>query len=228
MPRIIQPRRNTPLLPGTLKNLFFPPEEGEYQYFARAADCPFATGSEFVKAAWAADASMLCYARYGADRMTDDQLKANLAQGGLTLTAMIGADPLGRVNGYPSEQIAASDYLQVQRVRTILQRRIDKLFDEFDVIATAGSDSVAEPLTPLPRANPPEQKRDSGERPSAPDNSQRAPDGISSLCGLPALSVPCGFSSDNLPYGLQFNCARHERRRRDSGGAEVSIADRLA
>jgi aspartyl-tRNA(Asn)/glutamyl-tRNA(Gln) amidotransferase subunit A len=114
------------------------------------------------------------------------------------------ADPLGRINGYPSEQITASDYLQVQRVRTILQRRIDMLFDEFDVIATAGSDSVAEPLTPLPRANPPEEKRDSGERPSAPDNSQRAPDGISSLCGLPALCVPCGFSSDNLPYGLQF------------------------
>jgi aspartyl-tRNA(Asn)/glutamyl-tRNA(Gln) amidotransferase subunit A len=113
-------------------------------------------------------------------------------------------DPLGRVNGYPSEQISASDYLQVQRVRTILQRRIDTLFEEFDVIATAGSDSLAQPLTPLSRANPPERKRDSGERPGAPDNRQRAPDGISSLCGLPALCVPCGFSSDKLPYGLQF------------------------
>jgi hypothetical protein len=93
-PRIVQPKRNTPLLPPTLKNLFFPPEEDQYRYFARAAEFPFATGSDLIKAAWAADASMLCYARYGADRMTDDQLKANLAQGGLALTAQIGEDPL--------------------------------------------------------------------------------------------------------------------------------------
>jgi aspartyl-tRNA(Asn)/glutamyl-tRNA(Gln) amidotransferase subunit A len=114
-------------------------------------------------------------------------------------------DPLGQVNGYPSEQITATDYLQVQRVRAILQQRIDKLFDQYDVIATAGSNSVAQRLTPLPRgANPPLQKRSADAVARPPDNSQRAPDGISSLCGLPALSVPCGFSSDNLPYGLQF------------------------
>lgn len=108
-------------------------------------------------------------------------------------------DPLGQVNGYISEEMSATDYLQVQRVRKILQQRIDKLFDEFDVIATAGSNSVAQRLVPLPRgANQPRQN------PPPVDNSQRAPDGISSLCGLPALSVPCGFSSDNLPYGLQF------------------------
>ena len=113
-------------------------------------------------------------------------------------------DALGQVNAYPSEEIAAADYLQVQRVRTILQQRIDKLFDEFDVIATAGSNSVAQRLTPAPRGpNQPAQERPAAAaRPT--DNSQRAPDGISSLCGLPALSVPCGFSSDNLPYGLQF------------------------
>ena len=114
-------------------------------------------------------------------------------------------DPLGQVNGYPSEMMSANDYLQVQRVRAILQQRIDKLFDEFDVLATAGSNSTAQRLVPVPRgANPPQQKRggDAGAR--GPDNSQRAPDGISSLCGLPALSVPCGFSAGNMPYGLQF------------------------
>jgi aspartyl-tRNA(Asn)/glutamyl-tRNA(Gln) amidotransferase subunit A len=113
-------------------------------------------------------------------------------------------DPLGQVNGYPSSEIAATDYLQVQRVRKILQQRIDALFDDFDVIATAGSSSTAQRLVRGPR--PANQQP---QRPAAPaeprvDNSQRAPDGISSLCGLPALSVPCGFSSENLPYGLQF------------------------
>jgi len=114
-------------------------------------------------------------------------------------------DPLGQVNGYPSEMMTATDYLQVQRVRTILQRRIDLLFDQFDVIAAAGSNSKAQRLVPAPRgANPPQKKGGDAAAPRPADNSQRAPDGISSLCGLPALSVPCGFSSDNLPYGLQF------------------------
>ena len=114
-------------------------------------------------------------------------------------------DPLGQVNGYPSEQITASDYLQIQRVRKILQERIDRLFDQFDVIATAGSNSTASRLTPGPRpANLPAQKKAPDGSAPRVDNSQRAPDGVSSLCGLPALSVPCGFSSTNLPYGLQF------------------------
>jgi aspartyl-tRNA(Asn)/glutamyl-tRNA(Gln) amidotransferase subunit A len=33
---------------------------------------------------------------------------------------------------------------------------------------------------------------------------RRAPDGVSSLCGLPAISVPCGFSSKKLPFGMQI------------------------
>jgi len=110
-------------------------------------------------------------------------------------------DPLGQVNGYPSEELTATDYLQVQRVRAILQKRIDKLFDQFDVIATAGSATAAQRLVPPPRAQ--NQAAAPPERPTA-DNSQRAPDGISSLCGLPALSVLCGFNSENLPYVIQF------------------------
>ena len=110
-------------------------------------------------------------------------------------------DPLGQVNGYISQELSATDYLQVQRVRTILQKRIDRLFDSYDVIATAGSATAAQPLVPVPRGQ--NQPTAPAARPSV-DNSQRAPDGISSLCGLPALSVPCGFSGDNLPYGIQF------------------------
>ncbi len=28
--------------------------------------------------------------------------------------------------------------------------------------------------------------------------------GIGNVCGLPAVSVPCGFGKDGLPIGLQF------------------------
>jgi aspartyl-tRNA(Asn)/glutamyl-tRNA(Gln) amidotransferase subunit A len=101
-------------------------------------------------------------------------------------------DPVGQVNGYASSEFSATDYLQVQRVRTFLQKQIDRLFDDYDVLATAGESSAASPLSAPP------------EEDSAGPIARREPDGISSLCGLPALSVPCGFSQDKLPFGVQF------------------------
>lgn len=101
-------------------------------------------------------------------------------------------DPVGQINGYASREFSAADYLQVQRVRTFLQKQIDKLFDKYDVLAAAGESSAASPLSAPP------------EEDSAGPIAQREPDGISSLCGLPALGVPCGFSEKKLPFGVQF------------------------
>jgi Lipase (class 3) len=81
------------LLPGTLKNLFYPPEKAEYTYFQRAGDFPFLNANNIVQGCWAADAAMLSYARYGCRRMEDDELKENLARGGLELQKTIGVDP---------------------------------------------------------------------------------------------------------------------------------------
>jgi hypothetical protein len=72
---MVSPQRHTPLLPGTLQNLFYPPLD--YVYFDRAAPIAFTTAGPIPKAAIAADAAMLAYARYGATPMTDDQLKTN-------------------------------------------------------------------------------------------------------------------------------------------------------
>jgi hypothetical protein len=80
---MISPLRHTPLLPGTLENLFYPPLKSEYTYFKRAADRPFPT-NDTVKAAWAADAAMLAYARYGPTRMTGAELDENFGRAGLT------------------------------------------------------------------------------------------------------------------------------------------------
>jgi Asp-tRNA(Asn)/Glu-tRNA(Gln) amidotransferase A subunit family amidase len=102
------------------------------------------------------------------------------------------ADRVGQINGYASEEFSATDYLQVQRVRSLLQKQIDKLFDNFDVLATAGESSAAALLNAPP------------EEDSAGPIERRAPDGISSLCGLPAITVPCGFHKDKLPFGAQF------------------------
>jgi len=98
-------------------------------------------------------------------------------------------DPVGRVGGYVSQSVSGSDYTTALRIRDILQKKMAELFDSYDVLATATQPVAATPLslnlvTGL----------------SFPD-----PLGaIGNLCGLPAISVPCGFTDKNLPIGLQF------------------------
>jgi aspartyl-tRNA(Asn)/glutamyl-tRNA(Gln) amidotransferase subunit A len=98
-------------------------------------------------------------------------------------------DPMGRVAGYVAQDIPAADYTSAQRIREILQKKMNELFDSCDVLVTA---SQPVPATPL------DMNLLTGL--SFPD-----PLGaIGNLCGLPALSVPCGFTEKNLPVGLQF------------------------
>jgi aspartyl-tRNA(Asn)/glutamyl-tRNA(Gln) amidotransferase subunit A len=108
-------------------------------------------------------------------------------------------DPLGRINGYASEQFSAADYLHVQRVRPMLQRTADAMFDRYSVLISPAQPTVAQPL----RAKDPDDPTAS-KTPKKFRLDRRAPDGVSSLCGLPAISVPCGFSSKRLPYGMQI------------------------
>jgi aspartyl-tRNA(Asn)/glutamyl-tRNA(Gln) amidotransferase subunit A len=99
------------------------------------------------------------------------------------------ADPLGQINGYVNEQIGGADYVRALQVRDILQQKMTDLFDSFDVLVAASQPIAATPLeTNL-------------------ETDLTFPDplgGIGNLCGLPALSVPCGFTDQNLPVGLQF------------------------
>jgi aspartyl-tRNA(Asn)/glutamyl-tRNA(Gln) amidotransferase subunit A len=98
-------------------------------------------------------------------------------------------DPLGQIAGYVSEQYSAADYLQALKVREIAQKKMDSLFDSFDVIATAAQPVPATPLS------------------SNLETDLAFPDplgGLGNICGLPAMSVPCGFTDKNLPVGLQF------------------------
>lgn len=98
-------------------------------------------------------------------------------------------DPLGQIAGYVNEQYSGADYHQALRVREILQKKMDELYDSFDVLATVAQPIAATPLT------------------VNLETELTFPDplgGIGNLCGLPALSVPCGFTEKNLPVGLQF------------------------
>jgi Asp-tRNA(Asn)/Glu-tRNA(Gln) amidotransferase A subunit family amidase len=99
------------------------------------------------------------------------------------------ADPLGQIAGYVNEQYSAADYLQALRVRELLQKKMTELFDSYDVLAAAAQPVGATPL----------------EMNLETDLSFPDPlGGVGNLCGLPALSVPCGFTEKHLPVGLQF------------------------
>jgi aspartyl-tRNA(Asn)/glutamyl-tRNA(Gln) amidotransferase subunit A len=98
-------------------------------------------------------------------------------------------DPLGQINGYVGEQLSGADYVRALQVRDILQQKLTDLFDGFDVLVAPSQPIVATPL----EANL--------------ETDFTFPDplgGIGNLCGLPALSVPCGFTDAKLPVGLQF------------------------
>jgi len=75
------------------------------------------------------------------------------------------------------------------QIRFVFQKRADALFDQFDVLAAPSLPVAARPLdtnleTDLAFADP--------------------VGGLGKLCGLPAMSVPCGFTSKKLPAGIQF------------------------
>src|SRR5437016_13439045 len=98
-------------------------------------------------------------------------------------------DPLGQIAGYLNEQYFAADYLQALKVREIAQKKMDSLFDTFDVIAAAAQPVPATPLT------------------LNLETDLTFPDplgGVRNRDGLGAMCVHRGFTDKNLPVGLQF------------------------
>jgi aspartyl-tRNA(Asn)/glutamyl-tRNA(Gln) amidotransferase subunit A len=99
-------------------------------------------------------------------------------------------DPLQRIGGYVARLIPTTDYLRAQRIRVVMQHKIDELFDRFDVLAAASFPIPSSPIS----ANLESEEFDFADPLGAFGN----------LCGLPAVSVPCGFSKEKLPLGMQL------------------------
>jgi aspartyl-tRNA(Asn)/glutamyl-tRNA(Gln) amidotransferase subunit A len=98
-------------------------------------------------------------------------------------------DPLGHIGGYINQTVPGSDYVRALRIRSILQRKIDTLFEKYDVVVAASLPVAATSM---------ETNLETDLAFSDPLG------GIGNFCGLPAMSVPSGFTSKNLPIGLQF------------------------
>ena len=82
-------------------------------------------------------------------------------------------------------------YLRAQKVRTLMRRDFDRALQEFDVLAG--------PVSPTPAFRKGEKSENPLEMYLADICTLSA-----NLAGIPALAVPCGFSSAGLPIGLQF------------------------
>jgi aspartyl-tRNA(Asn)/glutamyl-tRNA(Gln) amidotransferase subunit A len=82
-------------------------------------------------------------------------------------------------------------YLKAQQVRTLLRQDYDGAFRQVDVIAM--------PTTPTPAFRLGEKTADPLQMYLADVFTVSA-----NLAGIPAISIPCGFSSDRLPIGLQL------------------------
>jgi aspartyl-tRNA(Asn)/glutamyl-tRNA(Gln) amidotransferase subunit A len=92
--------------------------------------------------------------------------------------------------------IAAEEYINAQRFRTLLRREFDGLWQKIDILA-APSTPVTAPLleeTEVQIGAKKEDARLASTRLTRPIN----------LAGEPALSMPCGKDSDGLPIGMQL------------------------
>ena len=82
-------------------------------------------------------------------------------------------------------------YLRGQKVRTLIKNDFDKVFENFDAILTPTAPTTAFKI---------------GEKANDPLSMYLSDIYTISanLAGIPAISIPCGFSKDNLPIGLQL------------------------
>ncbi len=82
-------------------------------------------------------------------------------------------------------------YLRAQKVRTLIKQDFDKAFQSYDCIVTPTSPTAAFHL---------------GEKMNDPLQMYLSDIYTISinLAGIPAISIPCGFTKEGLPVGLQF------------------------
>jgi aspartyl-tRNA(Asn)/glutamyl-tRNA(Gln) amidotransferase subunit A len=118
------------------------------------------------------------------DELVDKRQAAGLKQGG---------------------EIRARDYLQAQRLRTILIERFRTLFQSVDVIVGPGRTSTAPSIdAPLDGRPPGAGSLTTTPKADAPGPGNTALIPAGNLAGLPAVFFPCGFGTDGLPVGLQI------------------------
>ena len=104
----------------------------------------------------------------------------------------------GRTALEASKAVSGADYVRAMQARRLMQKALDGVFEKYDVLIAPGVSFVATPLDAnLEQAF------------SGPDPLGAA----GNLAGLPAVTIPCGFTRANLPVGMQIVGRPLEERR---------------
>ena len=108
--------------------------------------------------------------------------------------------PTVRANIEAGADISARDYIRAQQARRAFTREILALMAQVDVLLTPTM------ALPAPRADESDTPLRAGGE-IVPDGTLRCTFPFN-MTGQPALSLPCGFTSDGMPIGLQIVGAR--------------------
>ena len=99
----------------------------------------------------------------------------------------------------------AADYLRAQRIRRLLARDLDRLLARYDALVAPSRPAVASALDESWSRHGQQPPRAGAERGRRSKSRARCPLSAAGNCaGLPAISVPSGFSEAGLPTGIQF------------------------
>ena len=88
------------------------------------------------------------------------------------------------------------DYVRAQRARSLMKQQCRSLFDEVDVVVT--------PTVPIPAPRIEDTHKPWGGGPEVAAASLARFTRFFNVVGLPAISIPCGFTSEGLPIGMQI------------------------
>jgi aspartyl-tRNA(Asn)/glutamyl-tRNA(Gln) amidotransferase subunit A len=88
----------------------------------------------------------------------------------------------------------AADYVRGRQALELLRRTIDDAFTDFDVV-------VLPTRRHTPRTVDASIKREESDKPRNPEQENTQP---FDAYGIPAISIPCGFTSTGLPVGLMI------------------------
>ena len=106
-------------------------------------------------------------------------------------------DHNNRVRFLTGSALPAQAYYKAQKLRTLLRQQILEALEQYDVLVLPSGISTAPPVESVPGIQ-------SKEHAATGLAGRMSFTGPFNLAAVPALSAPCGFSSDGMPMGMQI------------------------